>query len=247
MISIFNTGMHRKWERRYYIDLFAGPGRCVIRGSNEEVEGSPMLAVKSKVRFTDYFFGDKNLDFLEALRKRIGVLGLKEPPEFHSYHGDADRIVGELTGDLPAAEASLGLAVLDAWGWDFSFKTLNKLAEGRRLDLVINFPVLPMKRNWGRELPELDRFMNSNNYKESFEYAMNHENPNVTPTRVLLDYYKEQLEGIGYRYVNDQVEIKNSVGIPQYHLIFASRNERGADFWEKVTRRQGSGQIRMGI
>ena len=247
MIAIFTNGMQRKWARRYYIDLFAGPGRCLIRGSEEEVEGSPILAAKSKVKFTDYFFADKNLHFLEALRKRIDNLGLKEPHSFRYDPGDADKVAGELTANLPEASSSLGLAVIDPWGWDFSFETLATLTMRRRLDLVINFPIVYIKRNWRRELPQLDKFMNGSSYRESFEHAMTRRDPSVTPTRVLLDFYKKELEGIDYKYINDLVGVKNSKGIPLYYLIFASKHARGADFWEKVTGIQESGQIRMGI
>ena len=245
MISIFNNGMQNKWNRRYYIDLFAGPGRCVIKGSGEEVDGSPILAAKSKVKFTDYFLADNSSVSIEALKKRIDGLGSKELAIFNYYLGDADAVVDELAVNLPEGRTSLGLAVLDPWGWDFSFKALAKLSQGRRLDLVINFPVLPMIRNQGRELPGLDRFMNGSNYKESLDYAMKHENPNVTSTRVLLDFYENELKGIGYKYINDQVEVENSVRRPQYHLIFASKHERGSEFWDKVTNRQETGQMRL--
>ena len=245
MCDIFNRGMQKKWDRRYYVDLFSGPGRCVIRGSGEEVEGSPILAAKSQVPFTDYFFSDKSLPFLEALRKRVDNLNLTESLQFSYYHGDANSVVSDLVANLPVAETSLGLAVLDSWGWDYSFETLSRLTEGRRLDLVINFPIVFIKRNWQRELPQLDKFMNSRRYRKSFENAMTREKPGLTPTRVLLDFYGEELKGIDYKYIDDHVEVKNSLGLPQYYLIFASKNERGADFWEKVTRRQESGQIRM--
>lgn len=245
MISIFNSGMQNKWSRRYYIDLFSGPGKCVIRGSRGEVEGSPVLAAKSKVKFTDYFFADISSDFLGALEKRIADLGLKEPARVNYYPGDADTVVGELTADLPEARTSLGLAVLDPWGWDFSFATLDNLTTSRRLDLVINFPIVNIKRNWRRDLPQLDKFMNGRGYRKSFESAMNREDPGVTPTRVLLDAYKRELKGIGYKFVHDHIGVQNSRGIPLYYLIFASKHERGAEFWDKVTSRQESGQIRM--
>ncbi len=35
-IDIFETAMRQKsWRRRVYIDLFSGPGKCIIRGTNE--------------------------------------------------------------------------------------------------------------------------------------------------------------------------------------------------------------------
>ena len=245
IIDIFTTGMQRKWTQRYYIDLFAGPGRCVIKGSDEEVEGSPILAAKPNVRFTDYFLADNSPDCLTALKERIRRLGSKESDGFRYHLGDADTVAHALMAALPEARTSLGIAVLDPWGWDFSFETLATLTAGRRLDLVINFPTVFIKRNWRRDLPQLDRFMNGRGYRKAFESAMTREDPGITPTRVLLDAYEKELKGIGYKYVRDQVGVKNSTGLPLYHLIFASRHERGSEFWDKVTSRQESGQIRM--
>lgn len=247
MIGIFNSGMQNKWSQRYYVELFSGPGRCVIKESGEEVDGSPILAAKSKAKFTNYFLADISPDLLEVLRKRIAGLGLKELESLLYYPGDADTAVGKLTADLPEARTSLGLAVLDPWGWDFSFKTLATLTAGRRLDLVINFPTVFIKRNWRRDLPQLDRYMNGRGYRKAFESAMIREDPGITPTRVLLDAYEKELKGIGYKYVRDQVGVRNSTGLPLYHLIFASRHERGSEFWDKVTSRQESGQIRMNL
>ena len=178
-IDIFNNGMQRHWSRRYYIDLFAGPGKCVIKGSGEEIEGSPILAAKSRVKFTDYFLADIDAGSLEALRTRIYGLGLGNQDLFKYYPGDADSAIYELLAELPDGQTSLGLAVIDPWGWDFSFDNMANLAAGRRLDLVINFPIVNIKRNWQRELPQLDKFMNGSRYRSSFEYAMTNKDPDI--------------------------------------------------------------------
>ena len=245
MIDIFTTGMHKKWEQRYYVDLFAGPGRCVIKDSGEDVDGSPIIAAKSRVGFTGHYLADSNSYCLEALRERINGLSSKEMDNFHYFCGNADSVVHELMPKLPEGRTSLGLAVLDPWGWDFSFAALARLTKGRRLDLVINFPTVFIKRNWRKELPQLSEFMNGNSYRKSFEDAMTRQNPGTRPTRVLLDFYKKELQGIGYKFVRDHVGVKNSLGLPLYQLIFASRNKRGSEFWDKVTSRQESGQFRM--
>jgi len=39
-LDIFSVGMKNKWGGRlYYVDLFAGPGRCRVRDSEEELDG----------------------------------------------------------------------------------------------------------------------------------------------------------------------------------------------------------------
>ena len=243
--GIFNAGMRNLWNRRYYIDPFAGPGVCLIKGTATEIDGSPIVAAKSRAKFTDYFLADKNPDCLDALEKRITRLALPEQTSVHYYQDDADMAVSRISKDLPPARNSLGLAVFDPWGWDFSFATIANLSERRRLDLVINFPIGYIKRNWEKELPKLDMFMNGTSYKEPFQAAMRRETPDEMPARVLLDSYTGELRGIGYEYIRDHVLVDNSRHRTLYCLIFASKHERGADFWDKVTQRKQSGQLRM--
>ena len=247
IVGIFNAGMQRKWNRRYYIDLFAGPGVCHIRGTTTEIDGSPMLAAKSKAKFTDYFLADKNSESLDALEQRITKLALPDQTRVHYYNDDADAVVEKILGDLPPAESSLGLAVLDPWGWDFSFDAIANLSHERRLDLVVNFPIGYIKRNWEKELPQLDRFMNGASYKRRFQDAMRRQSPGERPARVLLDSYGDELKNIGYSNIRDNVRVDNSRNLTLYCLIFASKHERGVDFWDKVTNRQQSGQFRMSV
>ena len=57
---IFTQGMKTKWHHLTYIDLFAGPGRCLIRDTNSEVDGSPLIALGYE--FSKYIFVEENAD-----------------------------------------------------------------------------------------------------------------------------------------------------------------------------------------
>ena len=243
--DIFNAGMQYKWSQRYYVDLFCGPGLCSLKDGSGEIDGSPMLAAKSKAKFTHYYFADENGDNLSALEQRISRLHLPRTEDIHFYRGEADNLVDRIVDALPPPQCSLGLAVFDPWGWDFSFSTLADITDGLRLDLVVNFPIGYMKRNWEKDLPRLDAYMNGDTYRGPFRAAMRRENPGETPARVLLDAYAKELQKIGYSYIRDNVFVENSRGVTLYGLLFASKHSRGADFWDKVTKRTDSGQIRM--
>ncbi len=45
-ISIFRSGMKKKFGELNYIDLFAGPGKCRIRGTREVRNGTPLIAAE---------------------------------------------------------------------------------------------------------------------------------------------------------------------------------------------------------
>jgi len=38
--DLFATGMKNRWTNRVYLELFSGPGRCLIRTTNKEDFGS---------------------------------------------------------------------------------------------------------------------------------------------------------------------------------------------------------------
>jgi three-Cys-motif partner protein len=68
-LDIFSVGMKNKWAGRlYYVDLFAGPGKCLIRDTAEEIDGSPLIALDFD--FSQYFFFEDDSECFEALRKR---------------------------------------------------------------------------------------------------------------------------------------------------------------------------------
>jgi len=65
-IDIFETSMKSKWSKRNYIDLFAGPGKDVL-DTGEILLGSPLLALVTKYRFTNYYFADIDPDNMVVL------------------------------------------------------------------------------------------------------------------------------------------------------------------------------------
>ena len=128
VIDIFARAMHKQWpERLYYVDPFCGPGKCVIKNSQRETDGSPIIA--ANVPFTYYYFADENEDFLDALKARLS--GMSLPRKLARYYsGSADLTIDEILKQLPSKYESLGLAFLDPWAWDFSFDSLKKLTDG---------------------------------------------------------------------------------------------------------------------
>jgi|SRR5438105_325969 len=67
--NLFATGMKNKWASRVYLELFSGPGRCLIRKSRKEDLGSPLKVIDHE--FTKFIFTEKSLPAAEALAKRL--------------------------------------------------------------------------------------------------------------------------------------------------------------------------------
>ena len=238
--GIFTQAMRKKWPGKlYYVDPFCGPGKCLIRTSEEETDGSPIIA--AGVPFTRYYFADGNERCIGALRKRLEGMNLSGKRVRH-YTGEANETINEILRELPPERESLGLAFLDPWAWDFSFESLRKLTRGRRLDILINFNIGHMKRAWRGHNPEMDAFLNlSTDHREFFKTATQE----APDTRTLLDHYEKELEKIGYCYIADDIPVTNSNNTPLYHIIFGSKNKLGKELRDAVSRKTATGQFKM--
>jgi len=68
--QIFNQAMKDKpWEERVYFELFAGPGRCLVRDTNKEEPGSPLKVLETD--YTRFIFVEMSQPAALALATRI--------------------------------------------------------------------------------------------------------------------------------------------------------------------------------
>lgn len=236
---IFNVGMRKRWSNRIYIDLFAGPGICVVEQTNEEIPGSPLVALSCDTEFTKCFFNDLRPELIGALQYRVKNRGFNNA-EFFS--GDCNSVVNEILDKLP--DNSLDFCFIDPLKWEMKFKSIQKLTKDRRMDLAITFHVGSIKRSIDNPPKELKEFFSNSGWKQISD---NLEGNRRLTARMLLDAYIDGLTEIGYSSISDYVLEKNSRNVPLYHLIFASKHERGTDFWNKIAVRSMAGQLRMPI
>ena|SRR3569623_564778 len=105
------------------------------------------------------------------------------------------------------------------------------------MDLIIHFPTCALRRYWDRTR-SASRFAG-----EEIEFG--------TPAEVIqmMDRYRQRLAAFGYRYHETPVRapaIMNMNGGTLYHLMFASKHERGEEIWNKITRADArTGQLNM--
>src|ERR1019366_2339212 len=52
--QLFASGMKFKWKSRVYLELFSGPGKCLIRDTGKEDLGSPLKVIGHE--FTKFIF-----------------------------------------------------------------------------------------------------------------------------------------------------------------------------------------------
>jgi len=229
--------MKGKWAVRTYIDLFAGPGMCLVQGARKEINGSPLLALSCEVPFTHYFFNDADPDVIKSLKVRSASYSSVTKEYFSK---DCNLVVDELLQKLPSH--SLDFCFIDPFNWEISFNSVRKLTEKRRADLAITFHLGSIKRVADRPPQELINFFPDTDWQQEYQKAGEE---GKLSGRVLLDAYERGLSSLGYKEIKDYVLMVNRTNVPLYYLVFASKHKRGAEFWDKIAGRSEAGQLRM--
>ncbi len=240
-MGIVCTSMKGKWSL-VYADLLAGPGLCVDTETGEEQPGSALLAVQ-RPEFGRLFLNDADPRVTAALTARTA----REPEgRVRIATEDCNEVVGAVRGALFPAGTSggtLGLAMIDPFGFEMRYEAIAHLTAGLRLDLMIIFMTGYLRRF--SQTPEfawrLDGFFGTPEWRRILRGGGDEK---ITSRR-LLDLYEGRLKELGYIYVDDDTRILNSKNTTMYHLILASKHERGAEFFRKISQKTYSNQRKL--
>lgn len=232
-LDIFSVGMRERWHGKiYYVDLFAGPGRCLIPETGEEFDGSPLIALK--FHFARYFFFESDPSCFKALETRIKN---RAPEKLRNIEWVPDDCNKEINR-IKTATGSLGLAFVDPTGISpIAFETIRKLTANRKIDLIINFHEgmgirMNIHQYSQKEQSALKKFVGSDRSIKQFRTA-----PSSIDQvcREITTEYRDNLRVLGYQVVDgDQIPIKTEKNVLLYYLLFASKDPRGNDFWRKI-------------
>jgi three-Cys-motif partner protein len=97
-----------------FIDLFAGPGTCIIRGEQKEIPSGGIRALRrDEAKFNEYFYFDISEVNADALRKRIGAV-----PNCNVYCGDSNLLIKRLVDVLNRKDYRYHFAFIDPFGPD---------------------------------------------------------------------------------------------------------------------------------
>lgn len=222
--SMFARGMRNHWERRAYVELFAGPGLSLNKATGEFTDGSPIRAMLAEL--TDFVFVDNDPLATAALSTRA------EPRRggrsLTVITADCNDAVPQVARALPGD--ALTLAFVDPTGWQVRMETMLALTHERRVDLLVTFHAGQMKRVAQYPVPELDGFFGSNAWRSALGLPRNERSER------LLRLYNEALLPNDYlaecwRYA---VPIRNSRNVIMYYLVLFTKHRRGIDFWSKA-------------
>jgi three-Cys-motif partner protein len=228
-----------------YIDLFAGPGVCEVRESKKRLPGSPIIAAQASKAFRKIIAVELKPENAKALDARLVRFSKLESVKV--LQGACEDLIEEVVAEIPGRV--LALAFIDPEGFDVSFKMLELLvADGRRVDFLILFAdAIDLVRNVDQYEKVTDSKLyemlgDSNDWLADWQTLENRSGPSVREffSQKYAELIRSRLDYCGVRQ-----EIIQGPSGPLYRLIFASRHERGLEFWDKIVKIELGGQRRL--
>jgi three-Cys-motif partner protein len=238
-MSVFNVAMQKRWSSRAYLDLMAGPGRCLEDQTGAEFDGSPLVALDLKVPFSTVTLVEGDPGLYNALRTRVG-------DRADVIHGDCNHphVIARLRDKL--GRGTLGFAFVDNLGLDVPLSTLAALSADRKLDLCITFQIGDLKRNLSRALKGLDESRWTAFFGRGWQdvaRAADRRNISASDTAtLLLEFYGEQLKALGYYVADSQHVMKNSKQVGLYRLVLAGKDPLAVKFFDDISKIKPGGQ-----
>jgi three-Cys-motif partner protein len=243
-IEITTTSMvgHPSWPvGLYYVDLFAGPGVCQIEESGRRLPGSPLIAARAPKSFNHLLLCELENELADACESRLRRLAPGIPATV--FRGNCNDRIGEIRRQIP--RGALTLAFIDPQGLDIEFDTIRQLAESGQVDLLILVAdAVDFVRNVdhiyvNQDNSKVDKFLGrGQDWRSQWRALGNTQGPNAR--NFLSNLYQLQLKRLGYIEFREKPILgKNG---PLYRILFASKHERGAEFWDKVTKKDVFGQ-----
>jgi three-Cys-motif partner protein len=139
--EIFATSMKDKWDKRVYIDLFAGAGKSRIRESRRIVYASPLLAMGVSHPFDKYVLCEIKQRSYDALEKRVKneFSQLNQSVLCGDANEHAEEVVRQIS-DFSTGTKVLTFCFVDPYRLrDLRFDTIKTLAQ-RYVDFLILIP-----------------------------------------------------------------------------------------------------------
>jgi len=238
--QLFATGMKRIWDKRVYIDLFAGAGKARIRKTGKIVLASPMLALTIADKYDRYIFCEENKKEFEALQARVA----KEYPQVDAYFllGDCNKIVDQIKRLIPRhskAQKVLSFCFIDPYALNIEFETIQELSSPYFVDFLILLAfAMDAKRNEAIYVDEknqrINQFLGLPDWRSRWESV---KKKGKDFRRFLAEEFAKQMINLQYREesLTTMIEMRSDdKNLPLYHLAFFSRHKKGYQFWNEV-------------
>lgn len=236
----FATSMKKKWDNRIYIDLYSSSGYSKIKGTNNIVVTSPLIAANVKDKFDKYIFCEIDPIKIDSLEKRIRRDFADINAKF--LNCDVNFSVDQIIKEIPKFSKNLTgltLCLVDPYKIDnFSFTTIEALSR-YMIDFLILIPsFMDVNRNEKNYINEksnlVAKFTNNSNWRNDWD---KYRKEGFTFGTFIVKSFNESMIKNGFLGLESDefILIRNPQNnSPLYHLAFYSKSQLGIKFWNNA-------------
>lgn len=232
--QIFSSAMKNKWTR-VYLDLYAGSGLCRIKGRDQVLLGSPLIALSVDAPFNRYIFCESSPERFSALKARVEKNYAKH--DVHLISGKFEEHIHEICSAIPGN--SLALCFVDPFDCDFDIdhlKTISKCARGVDFMCLLALQ-MDAKRNVPHYLKpdsKIDRMLGNTKWRTRWNERVDvHEDF----AKFLAREFANSMSEAGYleTHLDQMKEVKtHDKNIPLYYIAMFSKSQKAFDLWKQV-------------
>lgn len=214
-----------------YIDLFAGPGKARVRETEKIIDGSPVVAFKiadeKGTPFSEIHIADVNGEAVEECNRCLAALGVTA----HRYVGPADQTVQQVAAKLnPHA---LHFAFLDPFNLDdLPFQVISRLAQLKRIDMLIHVSVQDLQRNLSRYIEATNCSLDT--FAPGWRHAIDARLPGDSVRRQVLQHWLSLIQKLNMQPSHGIELVAGGKNQPLYWLVLVSRSSKAHEFWDKI-------------
>jgi three-Cys-motif partner protein len=226
--DIVSCATHTKPWKRYWVELFAGPGRLELP-DGEVVDGSALDALDLKYPFDGYFFSDIDSTCVAALDDRTK----RADRNVMVRGGDANdpNLHAKIFRFIP--RGALVTLYLDPEGLDLDFETIAAFAQRfRSLDLVVNFSPQAIHRVISAGL--------LGPAKKVLGLLHEDEVKVLSHAGLITEAFYTRLRSLGFTEFDHRTISAN--GSRQYLMMIASRHPKAIEFFRAAASVEYDGQ-----
>lgn len=228
-LDIVSTAIQKKLQL-VYVDLYSSNGKCIIRETDEELNGSPLIALEYP--YYKYVFNDIDIEKINELRQRIQTEFPNKYSLCYFYTVDANTLFKELQKDGTIPRRHLLTVFSDPNDLAPNYNTIKYISDNFKADILFHFSYgMDLKRNIHnykkREKSKLDGFIGDSDWRQLSN----------TNELAVTKYYFKKLFNLGYINFSDNPDsrsVKNSMGSILYYFLLLSKDKLALKFYREA-------------
>jgi len=214
-----------------YIDLYCNYGLSRIRGTEQFVDGSAIVAYDSAAAsgtgFSKIYLNDTDVAASDAIKERFARKGVIVEPTTLTAEAAAEKIVSELDPQ------GLHFAFLDPYNLvSLPFSIIETLASVKRMDIMIHVSKMELIRNLAsyraKEDSPLCKF--APGWKDAVDARENIDHQR----RQVLAFWLDLIRNAGTQAAEGFELVTGPKNQGLYWLVFVAQSELARTFWEEI-------------